>query len=246
MMRLSRFYVPVENYQLGKTIALNKEQSHYALTVLRLKNDRLIEVFNGKGQQALAKLKATSRRSANIMIEEVSSPNTESPLNTILCQSISKGDRMDYTIQKCVELGVTSIQPLITANCYFRLDKKKLLKKQQQWQQIAISACEQSNRNWLPIVQIHLTYPAWLEDAQNRTGFVLNPYAKKSLNQVDDSIQDKPLHLLIGSEGGLTDEEIQQAIQVGLTDIKLGNRILRTETAGVAMLSALQLRWGDF
>ncbi len=247
-MRISRFYLPAtkQNYQLGATLALTKEQAHYALTVLRLKDNRLIEIFDGKGQQALAKLQATSRRTANILIQEISTPDTESPLNTILCQSISKGDRMDYTIQKCVELGITTIQPLLTENCDIRLNAQQLTKKQQQWQQIAISACEQSNRNTVPTIHPYLNYADWLAEQKNRTGFVLNPTAKQSLKQVSQSLKNAPLHLLIGAEGGLTEQETQQAINHGLTDIQLGKRILRTETAGVAILSALQLLWGDF
>jgi len=247
-MRISRFYLPSthQDYQVGASLELTKEQSHYALTVLRLKNNRIIEVFDGKGNLAQAKLNATNRRSASVLIEKISAPITESPLNTILCQAISKGDRMDYTIQKCVELGITSIQPLLTENCDIRLDENKLAKKQQQWQQIAISACEQSNRNTVPTIHPYLNYTDWLAKQKNRVGFVLNPAAKQSLKQVNPSLKNSPLHLLIGSEGGLTDKEIEQAIKHGLTDIQLGKRILRTETAGVAILSALQILWGDF
>ena len=247
-MRISRFYLPSthQDYQVGASLELTKEQSHYALTVLRLKNNRIIEVFDGKGNLAQAKLNATNRRSASVLIEKISAPITESPLNTILCQAISKGDRMDYTIQKCVELGITSIQPLLTENCDIRLDENKLAKKQQQWQQIAISACEQSNRNTVPTIHPYLNYTDWLAKQKNRVGFVLNPTAKQSLKQINPSLKNSPLHLLIGSEGGLTDKEIEQAIKHGLTDIQLGKRILRTETAGVAILSALQILWGDF
>ncbi len=244
-MRISRFYLPF-NYQVGQTLKLNKDQSHYALTVLRIKDNRKIEIFDGKGKQAQAKLIVNNRRCASVIIEEISSPLVESPLNTILCQAISKGDRMDYTIQKCVELGITAIQPLITTNCDIKLDDSKLQKKRQQWQNIAISACEQSNRNTVPNIYPHLSYVNWLQNYNHINGLVLNPYAHKGLRQVDDKFKNIPIYLLIGPEGGLTDIEIKQAIKIGLTDIKLGNRILRTETTGVAVLSALQLLWGDF
>ena len=153
---------------------------------------------------------------------------------------------MDYTIQKCVELGITNIQPLITENCDIHLDDKKLQKKQQQWQQIAIAACEQANRNTIPIILPYQDYQNWLKEQSQLQGFVLNPDATIGLNEVNHSLKNKPLHLLIGAEGGLTTKEVEQAITIGLTEIKLGNRILRTETAGVAVLSALQLLWGDF
>lgn len=245
-MRISRFYLPNKKFKVGETVQLNKDQSHYALTVLRLKDQRLVEVFDGKGLQAKAQLIVQNRRSAAVLITETSSPETESPLNTILCQAISKGDRMDYTIQKCVELGVTSIQPLITENCDIKLDDNKLQKRQQQWQQIAIAACEQSNRNTIPTVLPYQNYQTWLKTQKNIKGFVLSPSANYGLKQVDNSLKRHPLHLLIGAEGGLTSTEIKQAEEIGLTEIRLGKRILRSETAGVAVLSALQLLWGDF
>ncbi len=244
-MRISRFYLP-NNYQVGQTISLSKEQAHYALTVLRLKDNRIVEVFDGKGTQALATLKQSSRRSADITITEISSPDSESPLNTILLQGISKGDRMDYTIQKCVELGVHEIRPLLTQHCDIKLNPQKLEKLHLHWQNIAISACEQSNRNVVPIIHPAETYTDWLANNTPAKGLVLNPYAKGGLNQVSVDLAKHPIHLLIGPEGGLSDAEVEQAVQAGLTDIQLGKRILRTETAGVAVLSALQLLWGDF
>ncbi len=245
-MRISRFYLP-SDYQVGQTLTLSKEQAHYAITVLRLKDNRVMEVFNGKGNQALATLKHTSRRTADILITEVSNPDTESPLHTILLQGISKGDRMDYTIQKCVELGINEIRPLITQHCDVKLNEQKLVKLREHWQNIAISACEQSNRNVVPIVHPAQTYTDWLGEQDTAVaGLVLNPYAKAGLKAAPSQLAEQAIHLLIGPEGGLSDEEVKQAVQQGLTDIQLGKRILRTETAGVAVLSALQFHWGDF
>ncbi|BBP42796.1 16S rRNA (uracil(1498)-N(3))-methyltransferase [Thiosulfativibrio zosterae] len=244
-MRIPRFYVPAD-YLAGQTLSLSKEQSHYALTVLRMKHQRPLEIFNGQGQQAQATLLVTSRRTADLLIDTVASPQTESPLQTILLQGISKGDRMDYTLQKTVELGISVIQPLFTEHCDVKLDDDKLDKKRQQWQDIVISACEQSGRNVVPQVLTPLTLTDWLAHNPNANGLVLNPYASNTLKTLPPTMAQTPIHLLIGPEGGLSDAEVQQATQAGLTPVKLGPRILRTETAGVTVLAILQSLWGDF
>lgn len=245
-MRIPRFYL-ASDYQEGQTLSLNKEQAHYALTVLRLKDQRPVEVFNGQGQQAQAILIHTSRRTADLVIESITEPKVESPLETILCQGISKGDRMDYTIQKAVELGVTTIQPLFTEHCDVKLSGTKLDKKIQQWQTIAINACEQSGRNIVPQVLPALHFEQWLtqlDSLHSVTGLVLDPYAAHRL-QTANVKTDQAVHLLIGPEGGLNKQEVHAAQMQGLTPIKLGPRILRTETAGLVVLSALQMLYGD-
>lgn len=246
-MRISRFYLP-EDYQVGQVLPLSKEQVHYALTVLRMKDQRPIELFDGQGNQAQATLLVNGRRAAEVRIDAVSSPVTESPLKTILLQGISKGDRMDYSIQKCVELGITEIQPLFTENCDVKLAGDKLDKRRRQWQDIAINACEQSNRNTLPSVHPAMTLQEWLsrETEHALQGLVLNPYASQTLKTLNADLAEQPIHLLIGPEGGLTEAEVALAVEKGFTDIRIGPRILRTETAGVSILSALQTLWGDF
>lgn len=250
-MRIPRFYVPA-TYTKGQTLPLSKELAHYALTVLRLKHQRPVEVFDGQGNQARAILNVTSRRSADLMIESVSSPTTESPLNTILLQAISKGDRMDYTIQKTVELGISQIQPLFSEHCDVKLSGDKLDKKIKQWRDIAINACEQSGRNLVPEILPATTLEDWFNDQtdpEELTGFVLDPEAEKSLKNLPSPPADlwqQKLHLLIGPEGGLSDNEVRLAVDKGFTAIRLGPRVLRTETAGVTVLSALQCIAGDF
>ena len=246
-MRISRLYLEGD-YQANQTLPLPKEQVHYALTVLRLKNNYVLEAFNGKGLLATGKLIITSRRSADFLIESVSKPQTESPLNLTLVQGISKGDRMDYSIQKSVELGVTSIQPILTERCDVKLPPEKFEKRQQQWQAIAINACEQSGRTVVPRILPIQTYAEWLAQKfpPPLFGLVLDPYAKQTLKTLEYQTFSPPIHLLIGPEGGLTDTEVQHATQVGLTPITLGPRILRTETAGPAVIAILQTLWGDF
>lgn len=243
-MRIPRFYLPTD-YVAGQTLSLSKEQAHYALTVLRMKNQRPLELFNGQGQQAQAQLIVIGRRDADVIIETVTSPNTESPLNTILLQGISKGDRMDYTLQKTVELGIRQIQPLFTAHCDVQLDDK-IVKKRQQWQDIVISACEQSGRNVVPQVLEPMSLVDWLTQNPQAQGLVLDPYASTTLKTLPETLKAHPIHLLIGPEGGLADTEVAAAQQAGFQAVQLGPRILRTETAGVVVLAVLQSLWGDF
>lgn len=245
-MRISRLFLE-GNFQANQTIELPKEQAHYVLTVLRLKHNCAIEAFNGKGLVASGKLLVTGRRSAEFAIESVSESNHESPLNTLLVQGISRGDRMDYTIQKAVELGVSAIQPIFTERCEVKLQGDKLEKRRAQWQAIVINACEQSGRTVVPEIRPIQTYQAWLVEQTKKAAFglVLDPYAQDSFNSLTTPDISQPISLLIGPEGGLTDQEVEQAVNAGLTAIQLGPRILRTETAGPTVLAIVQNRWGD-
>lgn len=245
-MRIPRLYLEGD-YVAGEVLTLTKDQAHYVLTVLRLKNQHIVDVFNGQGVQARGTLIVTSRRSADLCIESLSEPQTESPLNTVLVQSISRGDRMDTSIQKAVELGVTQIQPIFSERCEVKLNADKIEKRRSQWQSIAISACEQSGRCRVPEILPIQTYQAWLESIEdsNAFGLVMDPYAEHNLQTVTQPESDKAIYLLVGPEGGLTEQEVEQATSHGLTPIKLGPRVLRTETAGPAILAGLQLLWGD-
>ncbi|WP_127471119.1 16S rRNA (uracil(1498)-N(3))-methyltransferase [Thiomicrorhabdus aquaedulcis] len=263
-MRIPRLYLPGD-YRQAKpqdTLELNKEQAHYALTVLRLKSGHPVQAFDGLGHAANGVLNHTSRRSAEFVIEHITPCDNESPLNITLVQSISRGERMDISIQKSVELGVSAIQPIFTERCEVRLDDDKLEKRRAQWQAMVINACEQSGRCVVPTVLPIQTYQAWLNEfnqAQTMLlgsnalpcmGLVLDPYAQNRLHTLtpptvlNDASQ--PIYVLIGPEGGLTDDEVHLAVQNGFNAIQLGPRILRTETAGPAILAILQALWGDF
>jgi 16S rRNA (uracil1498-N3)-methyltransferase len=244
-MRRIRFYLPVE-LSAGKIYSLDKAQSHYALNVLRLKNQQPIELFDGQGNQAEATLIITGRRSADVCIESVTQISRESPLETVLLQGISKGDRMDFTLQKSVELGVSRIQPLFTERCDVKLSNDKLEKRREHWQAVVISACEQCGRNLVPTVALPTTWENYLQNQDTLNGLVLDPSADHTFKSLPDNLAQHPLHLFIGPEGGLTDKEVEQGIEKGLTATRLGPRILRTETAGLTILAALQARWGDF
>ncbi|AHF01783.1 16S rRNA methyltransferase [Thiomicrospira aerophila AL3] len=251
-MRIPRFYLAA-NYQPGLVIELDKDQAHYALTVLRLKNGHQIQVFDGQGQQADARLQVMGRRDAQVVLgDSISRPACESPLNTLLVQGISRGERMDYSLQKAVELGVSAIQPVFTERCEVRLDEDKAEKRRQQWQALVISACEQSGRCVVPEVKPLITLEHWFAQNPNQPypkgtrGLVLDPYSTKTFNEIEKPNLTQSLALLIGPEGGLTEQEVEQAQAQGLQGIRLGPRILRTETAAPVILSLLQARWGDF
>lgn len=237
-----RLYLPAA-YQEGQQLTLPDEAAHYLLRVLRLSTGEPIELFDGTGQAALATVVSAAKKGAQVRIDALLPPlENESPLQTILVQGISRGERMDYTVQKATELGVCAIQPVFTQYCEVRLKGDKLEKKRRHWQQVAIAACEQCGRRIVPPVYAPIPLKTWL--AQPRTGFVLDPEAVQSLSQMPEPPQ--PLHILVGPEGGLSREETAAATRAGLIAVHLGPRILRTETAGCALLAAAQVRWGDW
>lgn len=247
-MRISRLYIPAD-YQAQQLLSLTAEQIHYVLTVLRLKNDFKVELFNGYGQVAQGRLQVQGRRQAEVFIDEVAAVDNNSPLNTLLVQCISRGDRMDYSIQKAVELGVHHIQPIFSERCEVKLSGDKLEKRRQQWQTIAINACEQSGRTHVPQILPIIDFSDWLKQlngADKVQGFVLDPYAESHLKQLNPPDFEQNIQILVGPEGGLSESEVEQACAHGLTAIQLGPRVLRTETAGPALLAIMQALWGDF
>jgi 16S rRNA (uracil1498-N3)-methyltransferase len=243
-MRISRFYLPT-TFNTDNCVELTKEQAHYALNVLRLKHEHPVELFDGKGTIAQATLIVTSRRTAKVEIKSIAHALNESPLHSVLVQGISKGDRMDYSIQKAVELGVTAIQPVFTDRVDVKLPENKLEKRRAQWQSIAINACEQSGRAWVPEVYPLKTLKEFLQASVPLQGIVCDPYAQQSLANLGSMASSKPMHFLVGPEGGLTQDEVSFAQTHGFTAIQLGPRILRTETAGPTMLAIAQSIWGD-
>jgi len=218
------------------------------MRVLRLGEHHPIELFNGQGVQAHAKLVPVSKKHAQALIDDCEAFSVESPLPTTLVQAVSKGDRMDYTLQKAVELGVHAIVPVMTTHAMVRLNAQKAQKRQQQWQSIVVHACEQSGRTWVPSVAPIVRFDDWLSQTPSSLpGLVLSPDADTALSQLAQhwSPPRQGLTFIIGPEGGLSGEEIAQAKAKGLKAIRLGPRVLRTETAGVALLSAVQTLWGD-
>lgn len=230
--------------QLNSEIILSPEASHHILRVLRLKEGDLITVFNGEAGEYQAKLLHVAKQQAHVLLEKYIDRSVESPLQIHLGQGISRGEKMDYTIQKAVELGVAKITPLFTERCGVKLTAERLSKRVQHWQAIAISACEQSGRNTIPQILAPQNFSVWLEQRAEQIRIMLDPCAKNSWEDLPKQIHT--LAFAVGPEGGLTDAELVLAERKNFISLPLGPRILRTETAGLAAIAVMQSRWGDF
>jgi 16S rRNA (uracil1498-N3)-methyltransferase len=241
-MRLSRLYTNAA-LQTGKTFELDDDNAHYARSVLRLKNDAAIILFNGTGGEYVGKILEVSRKSVRVELEKFVERTVESNLKIQLGLGISRGDRMDFSVQKAVELGVTSITPLITERCVVQFKDEKKSQRWQHWQKIIQHAAEQSGRTVLPDFANVSTLNAWVTEQSNLKIF-LDPYAEMTLAPL--SPENNSVTLLTGPEGGFSNAEREIAKAAGFIPIRLGARILRTETASLAALSAVQMLWGDF
>ncbi len=241
-MRISRLYLP-SPLAPGAELELDDRARQYVLQVLRLKPGAALILFNGDGDEYMAKLGLAEKRRATVMLGEKHSPERESPLAIHLGLGISKGERMDYAIQKAVELGVTEITPLFSQHCVVRLDEKRIQNRLRHWQAIIISACEQCGRNRVADLHAPMNFSHWIEMDKPGIDLILAPQASQVLGQIHPAPQQ--LRLAIGPEGGFSDEEIRTVTSGSFTAVSLGPRILRTETAVVASLSALQTLWGD-
>ncbi|BCX80643.1 16S rRNA (uracil1498-N3)-methyltransferase [Methylomarinovum caldicuralii] len=237
-MRRVRLYLP-QPLQADSEIVVGDERAHYLRTVLRLRPGAALTVFNGGGGEFEAEVLALGRKAVRLYIGPWHEREAESPLKIHLGLAIAKGERMDWAVQKAVELGVAAITPLLTARCNVRLEGDRAEHKRRHWQAVAVAACEQCGRNRMPAMLTPRTLADWLP---GRRGLVLDP-AGRSLAALPSPKTE--LSLLIGPEGGLTPEELDHARQAGFVPAALGPRILRVETAAVAALTAVQLRWGD-
>jgi len=241
-MRIPRIYTP-SPLNSSETIELDENAFNHAVRVLRLKQGDNLILFNGKGGEFEAELTEVQKKRASAHIHQFSDKETESPLTIILGQCISRGEKMDYTIQKAVELGVSEIVPLLSQRCGVKLNQERMEKRLRHWHSVIISACEQCGRNRIPTLHPVISLNEWQQQLNATLKLVLAPTATDSLATLNKPKQD--VALLIGPEGGLSDAEIKQAIAAGFSGIRLGPRILRTETAGLTALSVIQQLWGD-
>jgi len=251
-MSKTRIYQNTE-FIVNNIVKLSDDAFGHMVRVLRLNEGDIVTLFNGQkhnGNEAfqyLAKLVDVKKKHASVEIISQEAVNNESPLNIHLGQGISRGDRMDFTLQKSVELGVNKITPLFTERCGVKLSSERLAKKREQWQKIVISACEQSGRCIVPLVAEPMLLQDWVNEQTTALKLNLHPKAEHSIMTLpmDKPANELNIRLLIGPEGGLTDEEINQANQADFQDILLGPRVLRTETAALTAITALQCRFGD-
>jgi len=241
---LSRFYSPVA-LQAGRTVAMPPEVAHHALRVLRLRLGDELVVFDGLGGEYPGKVVETAPR-LRLALADWHEAEREAPLAMTLAQALPTGDKMDWVVQKAVELGVESIQPLQSKRCVVRLAGERAEKRRAHWQQVAVAACEQSGRNRLPTIAPVLDLPHYLsqQPGENETRLLLSPQAGGNL-----SASLRPaggVTLLVGPEGGFDADEEATAHAVGFRAVRLGPRVLRTETAGLAAMAAILSLWGDF
>jgi len=242
-MRVTRLYHP-HPLNCGDTVSLAGDSSKHLVKVLRTPSGSPVMLFNGDGYDYHCTTLDTDHKHTAISVDSRTERDTESPLDITLFQGLSKHDRMDTTIQKCVELGIRRIIPVLFARSNVRLDKNKRARKVEHWTRVAISACEQSGRSRIPelgdVIQPE-DLSEKLDDIPVR--IVLDPEADKTLKDID--IHSNKLCYVIGPEGGLSQEEFELLEQLQFQRIRFGSRILRTETAGPAVLSAMQVLWGD-
>ena len=241
-MRTIRIYQPGD-YSVGDVVELSPTASQHVGVVLRMQPEDEVILFCGDNRELTACITHVHKKKVIVTIVAEQFVSRESPRAIHLAQAISKGDRMEWVVQKAVELGVASITPIFTTHCVVKLDSERLSKKQAQWQAIAIAACEQSGRNYVPVVHSACSLSEYLHACDATFKLVLHPYAAKSWREGVGATGD--IALLIGPEGGLSDEEVIHAQTHGFVSLCVGPRILRTETAAVAALSVLQAVAGD-
>jgi 16S rRNA (uracil1498-N3)-methyltransferase len=242
---MPRFYCPPPMPFSG-SFDLPPDAAHHASRVLRLRVGDAVEIFDGIGNEChglIAGLAGKRVTVANLSATDIS---RESPLHVVLAQALSSSEKMDWVIQKATELGVAEIQPLDTNRSVAKLSAERSIKRLEHWQQVVISACEQCGRNVLPVIHAPLDIMVWLQQIKTMPDakYILLPEGAASLHE-----QTKPQNkavLLVGAEGGFSQAESTAALHCGFTPIRLGARVMRTETAAIAGLAVLQTLWGDF
>lgn len=242
-MRIPRIYHPEPLN--GQTLCrLSEDGANHVGRVLRMKSGDEIILFDGSNHIFHAKLTDVGKKQVEAQIFQQTFDDRESNLPIHLGQVISRGERMEFTIQKSVELGVNIITPLWSERCGVKLGEERQDKKIQQWQKIAIAACEQCGRNVVPEIRPIMKLEEWCAEQDNMLKLNLHPRAQYSIRALPN-MPSEGVRLLIGPEGGLSAEEIAMTEQYQFTEIQLGKRVLRTETAALATISALQAVFGD-
>jgi 16S rRNA (uracil1498-N3)-methyltransferase len=249
---MSRFFISDENV-FEDSIIIKGEDVNHIKNVLRCRMGDMLVLSNGKGTDFQVRIDNLQQGKIITKIENISKSKTESPLDIILFQGIPKGDKMDFIIQKSVELGVKRIVPVITKRTVLRFNNEKdKVKKTSRWQKIALEAAKQCNRSVIPKVDIPVNFKDAIK-LSSEFDFTLIPYEKEKYltlrtfisNVKTGGIKIKAAGLIIGPEGGFSEDEVDEAVNHGASSVTLGPRILRTETAGLAVLAILMYEFGD-
>jgi 16S rRNA (uracil1498-N3)-methyltransferase len=215
--------------------------ANHAVRVLRLRAGDALVLFDGAGGECAATLTEVTKSSATVRLSEYSQASRESPLDLWLVQALAVGDKMDWIVQKAVELGATGILPWQAERSVLKLDAARAEKRRAHWESVAISACEQCGRNRIPFVEAPQSLAGVLARCADRRLVAMLPVAENA-----KPLSAEPMALVIGPEGGFSDAEIAQLRSANAASLTLGPRVLRTETAGLAALAALNARFGDF
>jgi 16S rRNA (uracil1498-N3)-methyltransferase len=242
-MRSTRVYVdpPIA---AGKLLVVEGSAANHIARVLRLRSGDELTVFDGSGGEFGARIEELRREAVVVAVEEHRALDRESPLPLTLAQGISRGERMDWIIQKATELGASRIVPVFTKRSVVRLDEKQAARKMQHWRAIAVAACEQCGRNRIPELATPVDFVDVLAaEAAGSTRVVLSPTGDLRVDDLKDVAAG--ITVLIGPEGGLEAAEQAAAIAAGFKAVRLGPRVLRTETAAIAALTIIQRYFGD-
>ncbi|MGD9871764.1 MAG: 16S rRNA (uracil(1498)-N(3))-methyltransferase [Thauera sp.] len=239
---ISRFHFPGRLPDAGQ-FELPEALAHHAVRVLRLRDGEAVVLFDGLGGEADATLVLEGRR-VSARLGARRDTERESPLQVVLVQALAAGDKMDWVVQKAVELGVSAIQPVQAERSVLRLAGERADKRVAHWQQVAVAACEQCGRNRIPELRALQPVTHWLAAHRDALNYVLAPGGAASFGE--EAAPQGTVHLLVGPEGGWSDAEMAAFDAAGCRRVRLGPRVLRTETAGLAAIAALQARWGDF
>mgnify|MGYP000314729661 CR=1 FL=1 len=242
-MRIPNIYTDSALSEQEET-QLNGQTAQHLVKVLRMKSGDKMRLFNNSGYFYSAHIVDATKKSVSVQVTEKELSTSESTITTHLGQVMSRGDRMDYAIQKSTEMGVSEITPLMSERCELRLNSERELKRISHWQQVAINAAEQCGRAFVPKINPIETVENWVKSRKGDLSLVLHHRDSQRLDQIKE--KPKSIDLLIGPEGGLSEVEIELAIKSNFTPCTFGPRVMRTETAPVACLSILQWLWGDF
>ena len=241
-MRIPRLFI-FDNINLNDEYILDRDQSHYLKNVLRLKTSMNVRLFNGSGYEHLGMIKKVNKDRVSVIVLSKEKKNNESPLKVNFIIAISKSSKFDYLIQKLTELGVSSITPIQSERSEINIRSKDQNKKIEHWEKIAISACQQCNRDRPPKIHGIGNFSSTVNIRSENVKFILEPSAKYTLSAITK--EPKEICILSGPEGGFSPKERLLADEHGFKPLSLGPRILRTETAPIVALSIAQSKWGD-
>lgn len=231
---------------VGGRHRLEREVSHHLCRVLRMGAGEAVEAFDGLGARHRATITDPDARACTVEVGPAIASATQSPLHITLAQCVSAGEKMDWTIEKAVELGVSAVVPLTSQRSVVRLDAERSRKRAEHWQRIVVAACMQCGQDRLPTLSAAQPLPAWIASPSDATRLVLAPGAPNRLGDIRlPEGAGSAIELLVGPESGLSDDELRMATQAGFVPVSLGPRVLRTETAGLAAIAVLQARFGD-